>query len=414
MAGAEGADRAAGLQPGWDRRDPWTLRFIDPALERSYSTAMARQGRLRHRIACLLGSGIWLLALLFSPLLGVPVLPFVVGALVNIGWLMLAVLPLTYRLVHVQHVWILAVITSTIGALGIVVAVGLGELFVTVGAAALATNAAFGVGLIRPAGWAAAAIGIMEIAIFGVVVLAFDAGGIGAYQAFLLIVTLTGVTIGARYLEAAERTSFAQGHLVADLHERIDRLFRQYLSPDVAQALVDDPTRADLGGEVVDVTVLFADLQGFTAFSERTAAPEVVAMLNAVFGAAVPAVFAEGGTVVQFMGDALMAVFNAPLRQPDHAMRACRAGLALQRSMDGIDGSAGAPRFRVGINSGPALVGNVGSAELHNFLAIGDTTNVAARLQSFAEAGTVVLGETTFAIVGDEVVVRLLGTPELK
>ncbi|MFL5673453.1 MAG: adenylate/guanylate cyclase domain-containing protein, partial [Chloroflexota bacterium] len=224
----------------------------------------------------------------------------------------------------------------------------------------------------------------------------------------------TGVTIGARYLEAAERTSFAQGHLVADLHERIDRLFRQYLSPDVAQALVDDPSRADLGGEVVDVTVLFADLQGFTAFSERTAAPEVVAMLNAVFGAAVPAVFAEGGTVVQFMGDALMAVFNAPLRQPDHAMRACRAGLALQRSMDGIDGAADAPRFRVGINSGPALVGNVGSAELHNFLAIGDTTNVAARLQSFAEAGTVVLGETTFAIVGDEVDVRLLGTPELK
>src|SRR3954454_390160 len=170
MAGAEGADRAAGLQPGCDRRDPWTLRFIDPALEQSYSTAMARQARLRHRIACLLGSGIWLLALLFSPLLGVPVLSFVVGALVNIGWLMRALFPLTYRLVHVQHVWILAVITSTIGALGIVVAVGLGELFVTVGAAALATNAAFGVGLIRPAGWAAAAIGIMEIAIFGVVV----------------------------------------------------------------------------------------------------------------------------------------------------------------------------------------------------------------------------------------------------
>ena len=414
MSGIDGADRAAGLQPGWDRRDPWTLRFIDPALERSYSTVMAGPGRLRHRIACLLGSGIWLLAVLLSPLLGVPVLPFVVGALVNIGWLILAVLPLTYRLVDVQHVWILAVITSTIGALGIVVAVGLGELFVTVGAAALATNAAFGVGLIRPAGWAAAAIGIMEIGIFGVVVLASEAGGIGAYQAFLLIGTLTGVTIGARYLEATERTAFAQGHLVADLHVRIDRLFRQYLSPDVAQALVDDPSRADLGGEVVDVSVLFADLQGFTPFSERTPAPEVVAMLNKVFGAAVPAVFAEGGTIVQFMGDALMAVFNAPLRQPDHALRACRAGLALQRSMDAIPGSADAPRFRVGINSGPALVGNVGSAELHNFLAIGDTTNVAARLQSLAQAGTVVLGEKTYELVRDEVEVRLLGTPDLK
>ncbi len=72
------------------------------------------------------------------------------------------------------------------------------------------------------------------------------------------------------------------------------------------------------------------------------------------------------------------------------------------------------PSFRVGINSGPALVGNVGSAELHNFLAIGDTTNVAARLQSFAEAGTVVVGEKTYQLVRDHVEVRLLGAPELK
>jgi class 3 adenylate cyclase len=114
------------------------------------------------------------------------------------------------------------------------------------------------------------------------------------------------------------------------------------------------------------------------------------------------------------MGDALMAVFNAPLRQPDHALRACRAGLALQRSMGMVESAADGPRFRVGINSGPALVGNVGSAELHNFLAIGDTTNVAARLQSFAEAGTVVLGEKTYELVRDDVEVRLLGAPELK
>ena len=375
---------------------------------------MAAPGRLRLRIASLVGAGMWLSAVLLSPLLGVAVQPFVVAALFNIAWNIAVVARATYRGIDLRRVWVLALVTSTLSALSIVVALGTGELFVTVGAAALMTNAAFGIGLVRPAGWVAMAIGIMEVILFGFIVLAFDAGGTGTYQAFLLIGTMTGVTIGARYLEEAERTAFAQGRLVADLHGRIDRLFRQYLSPDVAQALVDDPSRADLGGEVVEVSVLFADLQGFTPFSERTPAPEVVAMLNRVFSAAVPAVFAEGGTVVQFMGDALMAVFNAPLRQPDHALRACRAGLALQHSMDGIERAPDGPRFRVGINSGPALVGNVGSAELHNFLAIGDTTNVAARLQSFAQAGTVVLGETTYALVRDDVEVRLLGAPELK
>jgi class 3 adenylate cyclase len=113
------------------------------------------------------------------------------------------------------------------------------------------------------------------------------------------------------------------------------------------------------------------------------------------------------------MGDALMAVFNAPIRQTDHALRACRAGLALQQAMGG-DGADGTPQFRVGINTGPALVGNVGSAEMHNFLAIGDTTNVAARLQSFAPPGSVVLGQTTYDLVRASVDVRPLGTPYLK
>jgi class 3 adenylate cyclase len=119
------------------------------------------------------------------------------------------------------------------------------------------------------------------------------------------------------------------------------------------------------------------------------------------------------------MGDALMAVFNAPIRQTDHALRACRAALTLQQAFEesiggeGTDGS-GTPRFRVGINSRPALVGNIGSAEMHNFLAIGDTTNVAARLQSWASPGSVVLGQPTYDLVRDSVEVRLLGSPELK
>ena len=102
------------------------------------------------------------------------------------------------------------------------------------------------------------------------------------------------------------------------------------MSPDVATALLADPTQAALGEEVAEVTVLFADLRGFTPFSERTTPDRVVAMLNQYFGRAVPVLLANGGTVVQFVGDAVMALFNAPARQPDHALRAARAALGMQ------------------------------------------------------------------------------------
>src|SRR5207247_702645 len=118
------------------------------------------------------------------------------------------------------------------------------------------TNAAFGIALVRPAGWVAATLGVMTLLLYSIVVLLFDMGGVAVFQALLLISLLSGATLGARYLEEAERNAFAQGFLVADLHRRIARLFRQYLSPDVAQALVDDPSRANLGGEVADVSVL--------------------------------------------------------------------------------------------------------------------------------------------------------------
>ena len=180
------------------------------------------------------------------------------------------------------------------------------------------------------------------------------------------------------------------------LHRRLDGLLRSYLSPEVALALVADPDRACLGGEMREVTVLMADLAGFTPFAEHRPPREVVAMLNARFGAITPAVLDHGGTVVQFAGDALMAVFGAPADQPDHADRAVAAGLALQDAADAA-GNPDWPRFRVGICTGPALVGNIGSDRVRNYTAIGDTTNLAARLQSAAPPGGVLVAWSTRA-----------------
>jgi class 3 adenylate cyclase len=201
----------------------------------------------------------------------------------------------------------------------------------------------------------------------------------------------------------------------ARLYRQLDALFRSYMSPQVATALLADPSQAGLGGAIVEVTVLFADLQGFTSFAEASSPEAVVAMLNEYYGMAVPLVLGEGGTVVQFVGDALMAVFNAPVRQPDHALRAARAALALQRAVERVAADRpGWPHFRVGINTGPALVGNIGSPEIRNFTAIGDTTNLAARLETAARPGQVVIGEATYRQIREVAAVEPLGSLTVK
>ncbi|WP_051752912.1 adenylate/guanylate cyclase domain-containing protein [Streptosporangium amethystogenes] len=201
----------------------------------------------------------------------------------------------------------------------------------------------------------------------------------------------------------------------ARLYSELETLFRQYMSPDVAQSLLADPQTAALGGELVELTALFADLKGFTGFSERVAPGEIVEMLNRYHTAAVPIVLGNGGTIVQFVGDALLALFNAPARQPDHALAAVRAGLAMQEAAEEIAaGMPGYPRFRIGINTGEALVGNIGSPELRGFNAMGDCVNVAARLEGVADPGSVVIGQSTLDLIGPGARTRSLGLLNLK
>ena len=196
---------------------------------------------------------------------------------------------------------------------------------------------------------------------------------------------------------------------------RLDELFRPYLSPQLADRLREDPSAGELGGEQRQVSVLFADLQGFTSFSERAAPSDVIEMLNEYWGATVPVLEAEGGLIERFAGDAVMVVFNAGADQEDHAARACRAALELQRTSGPIaDGRPDWPRFRAGVNTGPAVIGNVGSAERRSFTAVGDTTNLAARLQAQAQAGQVVIGAATLTALGDGAEATSLGLLDVK
>jgi len=199
------------------------------------------------------------------------------------------------------------------------------------------------------------------------------------------------------------------------LYRKLDMLFRQFMPADVADQLVSDPDQAALGGSIRDVSVLFADLRGFTSFSERSSPEQVVGLLNRYFSAAVPVIINHGGTVTTFIGDALMALFNAPALQPDHVLRAARAGLAMQSELEAVAALEPAgPRFRVGINTGAALVGNIGSNERRTYTAIGDTVNVASRLEGRAEPGEVVIGQATCAALGEVARARPLGALQVK
>jgi class 3 adenylate cyclase len=398
---------------GWDRQDRW-LRFVDPVLERAYREAMTGPTRRRFRVASVIA---WLviatLPLQIVALFG-DVAPISVAASLGSAAVIAAVAVWAGR-VGLRGIWGLSVGVSAFVAIAIVVIWVAEDYVVPFLAFGLASIFVWQIAVLRVAWWVAAAMFLGGTALFTAVALGVGVeGGTAAFQIVLSVIVLGGAALGSWFLESAERRSFAQGLLVDHQRRLIDHLFRQYLSPDVAQALVEDPGRAELGGEVVEVSVLFADLRGYTPFAEGRAPDEVVAMLNTAFGSAVPAVFAEGGTIVSFVGDALMAIFNAPLRQPDHALRACRAALALQAAASIDPAGDGRPRFRVGINTGPALVGNIGSPELRNFSALGDTTNVAARLQTYASEGSIVIGARTYELVRDAVEVRSLGAVELK
>ncbi|HEX4359597.1 MAG TPA: adenylate/guanylate cyclase domain-containing protein [Pseudonocardia sp.] len=230
---------------------------------------------------------------------------------------------------------------------------------------------------------------------------------------------VAGVAPGATERDVATLRTLASQLSIAlensRLYRELETLFRSYLSPDVAAALLADPGQAALGGTLVEVTALFADLRGFTTFSERVEPAAIVTMLNRYHSVAVPCVLDNGGTVVQFVGDALLALFNAPARQPDHVLRAVRAALGLQEAVERLAaGEPDWPRFRVGANTGPALVGNIGSEQLRGFNAMGDAVNVAARLQTLAEPGQVVIGDTTRRALGESVITSPLGELSLK
>jgi adenylate cyclase len=216
----------------------------------------------------------------------------------------------------------------------------------------------------------------------------------------------------AAALTTAAATVLLFRYWVVDrIGRRIRSAFCHYLAPSLVDRLADNEAELRLGGERREVTIMFADLSGFTALSTKLPPEELMRLTNSYHALMVEAVEATGGYVNQFVGDAVMAIFGAPVPDPDHAANAARAALHVVASVMQAKTDAdrrGLPGYavKIGLNSGPAVVGNVGAPKRYNYTAVGETVNIAARLEGVPEdyGCRIVVGPNTAAAIGDRFV----------
>jgi adenylate cyclase len=190
----------------------------------------------------------------------------------------------------------------------------------------------------------------------------------------------------------------------------------RYLDVHLAQKLMESDRPPELGGETREVTIWFSDIAGFSTVAETMDAKELVAQLNAHFSMIGQAIEAEGGIIAQYAGDAVVAIFGALVPLPNHAAAAMRAALAAQNKLRAEAGKAGAFQIRIGLNTGSCVVGNVGSINRINYTAIGDSVNVAARLEAAnKELRTAILAsDSTVRAAGPGFACRNLGPIHVK
>ncbi|MFN8452889.1 MAG: response regulator [Anaerolineae bacterium] len=201
------------------------------------------------------------------------------------------------------------------------------------------------------------------------------------------------------------------------MQEAIRTTFARFVAPSVVEQLLRDPHQVRLGGTLQQVTVLFAGLEGFTTIAERTDPEQLLNILNAYHTMVVGAIRDNGGTADRYMSEGVMALYNAPLAQPDHAARAAKTALVIRKNLSSFTRQF-EPLYRMpmnfGIHTGMAIVGNVGAPEMMNYTAVGDTVNLASSLQNMGTGGRILISEATYREMQDAVPTTCIGLRVLK
>ena len=207
-----------------------------------------------------------------------------------------------------------------------------------------------------------------------------------------------------KYLEAEEK--------------RIRQTFGRVVAPRVRDRLLADPSNLRLDGAEQFLTVLFADVSGFTSFSEQNSAKDVFELLNSYLDLAAQAILEEEGTLDKFIGDAVMAIWNSPDPQADHALRAVRAAQKISDQIAKMHTKLPDPAkhliFHTGIATGIAMVGNVGTREFFNYTAIGDTVNTANRIEAAAKPGQTLINKNVYDLVANHIIADELAPIKVK
>ena len=245
---------------------------------------------------------------------------------------------------------------------------------------------------------------------FGLGYASFNMGGFSGNNTVLPVAAISiAVCYTAAHYYAANRAK-----------RQIERAFKKYVAPQVVSEIAKSGNyELKLGGENRDIAVLFVDIRGFTPLSESLEPEQVVNILNSYLKLTAGCIFKHGGTLDKFIGDATMAVFNAPFDTEDYVYKAvetawdiAQGGEAIEKEFVGQYGKK--VGFGVGVNCGPAVVGNIGSDFRMDYTAIGDTVNTAARLEANAPAGTVYISDSVYERVKDRITVDEVGEIPLK